>query len=219
MSSQALSAQVRTVLGKKVKYLRKEGLIPCTVYGKGFDAVSAQVGAREFESLFRKAGRTSIIDLTIDGHGMQSVFVQDIQRHPVSRGILHIDFKVVDLKKPVHVEVPVVAVGESPMVARGDALLNHVLNMLMVEALPNDIPQHIDVDISGLDAIDKVIHVSDLPAQTSYKILAAANQPLLSLSQLRAVEAEEPAEEEQPAEPELIRKPRAEDGEEGEDEE
>jgi large subunit ribosomal protein L25 len=206
---QILSAQVRTVLGKKVKYLRKSGQIPCTVYGKGFDAVSTQVSAREFELVFRKSGRTSLIDLNIDGYSMQSVFVQDIQRHPVTRAVLHIDFKVVDLKKAVYVEVPIVAVGESPLVARGDALLNHVLSMVMVEALPNDLPQHIDVDISGLDAIDKVIHIGDLAPQANYKILTDASQVLLSLSQLRELE-EEPVVA-APAEPELIRKPRGEE--------
>jgi large subunit ribosomal protein L25 len=104
-----------------------------------------------------------------------------------------------------------VAVGESPMVARGDALLNHVLNSLMVEALPNDLPQHIDIDISGLDSLDKSIHVRDLAGQGSYKILADADQVLLSLSQLRA--SEETPVVEAPAEPELIRKPRADDEE------
>ncbi len=205
-SHQILSAQVRTVLGKKVKYLRKAGQIPCTVYGKGFDAVSAQVNTRDFENIFRKSGRTSLIDLTIAEQSMQSVFVQDIQRHPVTRAILHIDFKVVDLKKAVFMEVPIVAVGESPVVARGDALLNHVINMVLVEALPNDLPQHIDVDISVLDAMDKAIHVSDLATQAAYKILAEPTQVILSLSQLRAEEAA--PEVVAPAEPELIRKPR-----------
>ncbi|NNJ09724.1 50S ribosomal protein L25 [Chloroflexales bacterium ZM16-3] len=202
---QILNAQVRTVLGKKVKYLRTEGKIPATVYGKGFEAVSTQVSARDFEITFRKAGRTSLIDLMIEGYSMQSVFVQDIQRHPVTRNILHIDFKVVDLLKSVTVEVPIVVVGESPLVARGDALLNHVLNSMMVAALPNDLPQHIDIDISVLDAMDKVIHVRDLIGQVNYKILADPNQVLLSLSQLRAIE-DVPAVE-TPTEPELIRKP------------
>jgi large subunit ribosomal protein L25 len=206
---QTLTAKVRTVLGKKVKYLRTNGQIPCTVYGKGFEAVSAQVSAREFETIFRKSGRTALIDLLIEGQGEQAVFVQDVQRHPVTRAILHLDFKVVDLKKAVHVEVPVLAVGESPLVVRGDALLNHIVNTVMVEALPNDLPQRIDVDISGLTTMDKAIHVGDLPAQAGYKILTEASQVLFSLGQLRAVE-EGPVVE-VPVEPELIRKPRTEE--------
>ncbi len=208
---QSLNAEVRTVFGKKVKYLRSSGLIPCTIYGKGFEPVSAQVSAREFELVFRKAGRTTLIDLNIGTQGISAVFVQDIQRHPVTRAILHIDFKVVDLKKLVHVEVPVIAVGESPLVARGDALLNHPLTMVMVESLPNDLPQHIEVDVSCMDTMDKVIHVRDLAAQTGYKILNDGGDVLFSLGQLRAIQEETLAEA--PAEPELIRKPRAADEE------
>jgi large subunit ribosomal protein L25 len=206
-----IEAKKRAITGKKVKRLRRDGLIPATVYGKGFTPVSIQVDDRAFNLTFRKAGRTSLIDLMIDG-AQTSVFVQDVQRHPLSRGIIHIDFKVVDLKVAMQVEVPVVAVGESPLVARGDALLNHALNVVMVEALPADIPQHIEVDVSGLDDFDKSIHAGDIKAEGKYKILTAADTVVLSLTTTRGA-AEEPADEATPAEPELIRKPRADDEE------
>lgn len=205
-----IEAQRRTVTGKKVKHLRSKGLIPATVYGKGFEPVSVQVDDRLFNLVYRKAGRTSLIDLMIDG-SQTSVFVQEVQRHPLSRGIIHIDFKVVDLKVAIQVEVPVIATGESPLAARGDALLNHALSVVMVEALPADLPQHIEVDVSVLDAMDKSIHVRDVKIDGKYKILTDADTVLLSLAQLRAVE-EEPVTE-APAEPELIRKPREADDE------
>lgn len=207
-----IDARRRTVTGKQVKHLRKQGLIPATVYGKGFEPVSVQLDDRAFNAMYRKAGRTSLIDLMIDDV-QTSVFVQEVQRHPLSRAIIHIDFKVVDLKVAIHVEVPVIATGESPLVARGDALLNHALGVLMVEALPAELPQHIEVDISGLDTIDKSIQVRDVKVEGKYKILTDPDAVLLSLTQVRAVE-EEPAAEETPAEPELIRKPREEEGEE-----
>ena len=114
----------------------------------------------------------------------------------------------------MQVEVPVIAVGESPLVARGDALLNHALNTVEVEALPADIPQHIEVDISVLDAYDKSIQAGDIKVEGRYKILTPADTVLLSLSQTR-VTAEEEAAEEAPAEPELIRKPRGDEEDEG----
>jgi large subunit ribosomal protein L25 len=120
----------------------------------------------------------------------------------------------VDLKVAIQIEVPVVTVGESPLVARGDAMINHVLNSLLVEALPAELPQHIEVDVSGLDELDKSIHVSDVHAEKSFKILNDGDQVLISLTQVRAAEEEEPAAEEA-AEPELIRRGR-EDEEEGE---
>lgn len=207
-----IDAGTRTVIGKQVKHLRKQGLIPATVYGKGFDPVSVQIDDRAFNQMYRRAGRTSLIDLLIDGTNA-SVFVQAVQRHPLSRAIIHVDFKVVDLKVAIQVEVPVIAVGESPLVARGDALLNHALNTVLVEALPAELPQHIEVDISGLDELDKSIHVSDVVIDGKYRLLNDPESVLLSLTQVRAAE-EEPAEE-APAEPELIRKPREsdEDGE------
>ncbi len=208
-----IEANKRTITGKKVKRLRRDGLIPATVYGKGYTPASIQMDDRAFNLTFRKAGRTSLIDLMIDGT-LTSVFVQDVQRHPLSRAIIHIDFKVVDLKVAMQVEVPVIAVGESPLVARGDALLNHALNTVEVEALPADIPQHIEVDISVLDAYDKSIQAGDIKVEGKYKILTPADTVLLSLSQTR-VTAEEEAAEEAPAEPELIRKPRGDEEDEG----
>jgi large subunit ribosomal protein L25 len=206
-----ISATKRTVTGKKVKTLRRQGLIPATVYGKGYEPVSVQLEDRAFNTLYRRAGRTSLIDLMIDG-AQTSVFIQEVQRHPLSRGIIHIDFKVVDLKVAIQVEVPIVAVGESPLAARGDALLNHALSVVLVEALPAELPQHIEVDVSVLDDMDKSIHVRDVKIDGKYKILTDADAVLLSLSQLRAVEEEPTAEV--PAEPELIRKSRESDDEE-----
>ena len=203
-----IDAQTRTIIGKKVAALRKQGLIPATVYGKGFTPINVQVEDRAFNLTYRKAGRTSLINLTID-EVRTSVFVQAVQRHPVIRNIIHIDFKVVDLKVAIHVEVPVNAVGESPLVARGDAILNHALSVVLVEALPAELPQHIEVDVSGLDTMDKSIHVRDIKVAGSYKILTDPETVVLSLAQVRAIE-EEPAAA-TPAEPELIRRPRESD--------
>jgi large subunit ribosomal protein L25 len=210
-SNHTLDAGVREVIGKKVKHLRKQGLIPATVYGKGFAPVSISVDERAFMGIYRRSGKTALIDLNIAG-AAASVFVQEVQRHPLSRNIIHIDFKAVDLKVAIHIEVPITTVGESPMVARGDAMINHVLNSVMVEALPAELPQHIEVDVSGLDELDKSIAVADIPAATGYKILTDPAQVLISLTQVRAVEDEPAAET--PAEPELIRPDRGSDDEE-----
>ena len=215
MSNNSLDAATRTVIGKKVKQLRKQGQIPATVYGKGFTPASIAVEERAFTSVYRKAGKTALIDLNIGGK-TQAVFVQALQRHPLKRNIIHIDFKAVDLKVAIQIEVPITTVGESPVVARGDALINHVLNSVLIEALPAELPQHIEVDVSGLDELDKHIAVSDLPTSRTYKVLNDPEQLLISLTQVRAAEEEQPAEE-SPAEPELIRKPREDD--EGGDEE
>lgn len=212
-TANTLDVAVREVFGKKVKYLRKQGLIPATVYGKGVEPISIQMEERSFGGVYRKAGKTALIELNIPGRGQLAVFVQELQRHPVTRLVMHADFKVVDLKIAVQIDVPILAIGESPLVARGDALLNHVLNTVMVEALPANLPQHIEIDVSILDDMEKSIHVRDLPTFTGYKILTDADQVLLSLSQLRAEEVEPVVAAAALPEPELIRKTREDDEE------
>lgn len=210
MATNTIDATVREIFGKKVKHLRTQGLIPATVYGKGFEPTSITVAERPFNVVYRKLGKTALVDLDVAGKQL-AVFVQAVQRHPIKRHIIHIDFKAVDLKVAIQIEVPVITIGESPIVARGDAMINHVLNSVLVSALPAELPQHIEVDVSVLDEIDKSISVSDIPAAKGYKILNDADQVLISLTQMRADE-EEPAEA-APAEPELIRKPREDDEE------
>jgi large subunit ribosomal protein L25 len=212
-TNHSLDAQKREILGKKVKGLRKQGLIPATVYGKGVEPVSVQLEERGFNTLYRKVGKTALIDLNIPGLSKLSVFVQTVQRHPITRVIIHADLKAVDVNKPVQIEVPITVTGESPLVARGDAMLNHVINTVLIEALPGNLPQHIDVDINGLDQLDKTITVADLPTGGGYKVLNDATEVLLSLSQTRVSADEEPVAEVS-VEPELVRKER-----EGDDEE
>lgn len=209
-----LDAQPREVHGKKVKTLRRQGLIPATVYGKGAEPASVQLDDRAFNTLYRRAGKTALIDMNIAGLGKRAVFVQAVQRHPLTRAIIHADFKVVDVNKPVHMEVPVTLVGESPLVSRGDAMINQVIATVLVEALPANLPQHIDIDVSGLDELDKSLTVADLPTGGGYKVLTDAEQVLISLSQTRAA-ADEEAAEEVSVEPELVRRDREGD-EEGE---
>ena len=202
----------RTLTGKKVNRLRREGLLPATVYGKGVGPFTVQMNLRTFNDVYRKAGRTGLIDLAIPGQVGVSAFVHSLQRHPVSRSILHGDFLAVDLRVEVTVEVPVHIVGEPEIVRRGDALLNQVLTSLAVHALPADIPSFVEVDISGLDSLEKSIHVSDIVLPTKGTIVTPAEELVVSLTPAR--ESEEPTEAEAAAEPELVREQREdEDGE------
>jgi large subunit ribosomal protein L25 len=206
----SLDVQLRTVRGKKVKYLRDQGLLPATVYGKGVDPVSIQVDGKTFYNLYRKAGQTSLIEIAIPGQRKKlSTFVHDIQRHPVTRSIIHADFRAVDLKVAINAEVPINLIGTSPLVERGDAVLNQSLSQLEVHALPANIPSYIEVDVSDLDSLDKNIHVSELPRGVDYEIVTDDEEVIVSLSQVRAaVEEEEEEEEAAPTEPELVREER-----------
>jgi len=202
-----LDLENRTLVGKKVNKLRRDGVLPATVYGKGVGPFTVQLSARGFNEVYRRAGKTALVDLTIPGQPVQSAFIHSLQRHPVSRAILHADFLVVDLKTEISVEVPIHLVGESELVERGDATLNQVLNTLTVRALPAELPSFIEVDISVLDSLDKSIHVRDIPALEHGALVADEDELVVSLSQSRP---EEVVEEEEPAaaEPELVREKR-----------
>ena len=216
MADYSFDVQVRTVLGKKVAVLRREGLLPATVYGKGITPVSIQLDARTFNNTYRHVGRTALVDLNIPNHPQQSAFVHAVQRHPVSRSIIHVDFRVVDLRVEITVDVPITFTGESPLVEREDAILNQVLSTLSVRALPANLPQHIEVDISGLDEMDKTIHVRDVASTDTYSIVTDPDELLISLAPARVQEEEEPVEE-APVEGELIRPERASDEDEDEE--
>src|SRR5262245_7686605 len=210
-TTHSLAVELRTVLGKKVKQLRRSGLLPATVYGKGISPISIQIDERTFTSTYRHVGRTALVELNIPNQPIQSAFIHAVQRHPVSRSIIHVDFRVVDLKVAITVEVPLTFTGESPLVERGDAVLNQVLNSVEVRALPAELPSHIEVDISGLDELDKTIRVRDLPTASTYTIVTDEDELVVSLGQAREEEVEEEVEEEAPVEPELIREQREEE--------
>jgi large subunit ribosomal protein L25 len=200
-----VALEKRSVTGKKVKHLRQQGLLPATVYGKGVGPFTVQLPQKAFQELIRKAGRTRIVELSIPGESMISAFVHALQRHPVTRDIIHVDFHAVDLKVEVTISVPIHIVGTSVLVGRGDALLNQAMSSIDVSALPTALPASIDVDISGLDAFDKSIHVRDLVAPAGSAFAADGDDLVVSLTPARA---EEEITEEASAEPELIREKR-----------
>jgi large subunit ribosomal protein L25 len=201
-----LSLEPRTVLGKKVKTLRRAGILPATVYGKGVASIAVQVEEHTFNDLYRRAGRTTLVDLQIPDQPILSSFIHALQRHPVSRAIIHVDFLAVDLLTEMVVAVPLHIVGESPLVARNDALLNVVQTTLDVRALPTDVPSAINVDVSGLDSFDKSIYVRDITPPDKVTIEMSADELLVSLTPTRPeAEEEEPLAEEITAEPELVR--------------
>jgi len=202
-----LAVELRSVVGKKVKRLRQKGLVPATVYGKSFAPVTIQVNERNFNTIYRQVGRTSLVELDLPDKPV--AFIQAVQRHPISRLIIHADFRVVDLKVAITTEVPIVLTGKSPLAERGIATLSHALTTVVVEALPAELPQHIEIDLSVLDSLEKSIHVRDLPKGAGYEILTAGDELVVWLAPVTVkVEAEA---EVKTAEPEVVRKKREEE--------
>ncbi len=203
MDKLTLTLEPRTITGKKVKRLRKAGLVPASICGKGVPNENFQLDAKTFGLVYRQAGRTTLIDLQLPT-GMHSAFVRQVQVHPVSRQYLHVDFRIVDLRVEMTADVPIVAVGENELVERGDGVLSMPLAALHIKALPGDIPHTIEVDISRIRDFTTVLHVRDLDLGPNVQILTSPDEMIATISQSRmAAEEEAITEQEQLGEPEL----------------
>ncbi len=158
-----LTLDAREAHGKANKRLRRAGLVPGVVFGKGEESTPVQIDAKVFETLYRQAGRTSVVNMHLPGKsGITSGIIKSVQRNPLSGRAIHVDFFLVNLKQEMELDVPIVFTGEAPAVEETGGTLLHNLSSLHVKALPNDIPQQVVVDVSVLRTLDVAIHVRDL---------------------------------------------------------
>ncbi|MEK7061355.1 MAG: 50S ribosomal protein L25 [Patescibacteria group bacterium] len=162
MEKVTLKAQIRKDIGRKVKLLRKEGVLPANIYGKKIKSESVQVDLKDFLAVYKKVGDTGLLYIN-----ERPVLVANVQKNPVSDSLLHVDFHQVDLKEKVEAKVSVELVGESPAEKQSIGTVVQYLNEIEVEALPTDLPDKFEIDISELTEVDQVVHVKDLPYDKS----------------------------------------------------
>ncbi len=221
MDRLSLHAEERIILGKKVKRLRKDGLLPGHVFGKGLEGETVAVSSRDFLKTFHLAGETGLIDLKIGKEKVRPVLVREVQYDPVSGHPIHIDFYQVNLSEKVKVPVPLVLIGEQPeSVHLGETIVLQTLNEVEVEALPTDLVEKIEVDISPLKLVDDAITVGQLnydrdkltidagPEEIVVKLAPAVTAEMEKLLEEQAAEtaaaAVETEEEGAPAEGEAV---------------
>lgn len=201
MSRPQLSAAARQVHGKAVKNLRRQGIVPAVVFGHGVASNSIQLDGHEFELLRRRTGRNTLLDLSLDGEKAVPVLVHGVQEHPISRRPVHVDLLVVKMTEELMVEVPVVVTGESSAVERMGGVLLQLRNSVQVRALPDHLPQSVEIDISPLEDFDQVLHVSDIIIPGDVTLVTDGGEPLARVQAPRVEEAapevEEPAEGEE----------------------
>ena len=198
MARPVVTLQPRTITGKKVKQLRRQGIAPASICGKGVENQNVQVNVREFDAVYRQVGRTALVDLQLPNtRALPSAFVRQVQRNPVNGQLIHVDFRVVDLLVEMTVDVPVVIVGENELVKREQAVAVLSHPTLSVRGLPTDLPQLIEVDISGLEDFTSTIHVSDLKLSDTFEILTPAEEAVATLSASTTQEDEAHLQEEE----------------------
>jgi large subunit ribosomal protein L25 len=156
-------------ISKNTNTLRREGILPAVVYGRGNESTPIAVNRKIFEKLFRTAGESTVIQLSGLG-ATKDVLIQQVDVHPVTGEAIHADFYAIQKGQKVTVSVPLEFDGVSPAVKDFGGILTKVMHELEIECEPKDLPHAIHVDISALTALDSQIHVSDLKLPASAKI-------------------------------------------------
>lgn len=209
MADYTIDAEVREVTGKKVGALRRAGIVPATIYGPKQEPVNVQIPYRPLEIALAKAGGSHLIELST-GKFTQTVLVRSVQRNPISRKIMHVDFFALDMKSLLRTNVPVHYTGESPAVAAKQGVLVTGPTVLLVELLPSKLMDHIAVDVSTLTEVGAAIHVRDLNLGDDVAILNDPEELLARVTQTAAARSEEDVEaaeeESTSSEPEVLKK-------------
>lgn len=161
MKRPKIIAEKRETLGRKVKKLRREGLLPANLYGKKIKSLALQLKIDDFQKIWREAGETGLVEVEIE-EKIHPVLIHNVQIHPVSGFPLHVDFHEVSLTEKTTARVPIELVGESPAVEQKIGVLIQPLSEVEVEALPADLPEKLTVDISGLTEVDHAVTVADI---------------------------------------------------------
>jgi large subunit ribosomal protein L25 len=164
-----LAAEKRTLFGKKLKKPRLEGKTPANIFGQNFTSMAISVDAKEFKKVYQNVKKTGILRLKLEKEEIP-VLIFQIQLHPVNQQILHVDFRKVDLKQKLITEVPVKIVGQSPAVEQKGGYLLISKDRLQIEALPEDIPTEITIDIGSLAEINQEIKVEQIKIEGKYQI-------------------------------------------------
>jgi len=188
-----LKVSKRKITGRKVKKLRGEGILPANIYGKDIKSLSVQLPTKDFKVVFEQAGETGIIEVSVDKETKaRPVLIHNVHLHPVTDEFLHADFHQVELTKKVTVDIPIELKGEAPAVSKGGVLLQ-LMDEVEVEALPTDLPDKFEINVSKLEEIGQRISLKDLKVSDKIKLMVNNLDELI-------VKIEEPTKEEKPEE-------------------
>jgi large subunit ribosomal protein L25 len=166
-----LVAAKRTAVGKRARRLRVEGKIPAVMYGRGVKNEPLELEAKAVERMYRLAGGNKIVALKVGEGRAKNVLFHAVQRGASRDELTHIDFYVVRMDEVIRTAIPLRYTGESTAVYQQEGHLVQNLTTVEVEALPGDLPESIEVDISGLDDFEKAITLADLAIPAGVKLI------------------------------------------------
>jgi len=204
-----LTAEERTVIGKKVKVLRRQGIVPAIIYGTIVDEpIPVSLDARELNRTYIDYGNISLVDVHLNDD-THTVYIRTVQQDPVTRAPLHAELFAPNLLVRMTASIPIILIGHSPNL---DGVVTQLRDTVEVEGLPTDILGAIEVDVSGLEEIEDTIWVSDLELPGDVDLITDGEEPIVRLMEVR-LELDEPEEDEEGLEGEEGEE--AEEGEEG----
>lgn len=194
MKAIPLTAEIRKEVGKRTQKLRKQDLIPATVYGRDVKSVSLSMPAKDFMKVYGQAGETGLVDLKFGSESLHTL-ISDVQFHPLTRLPLHVQFHAVKLTEKLKANVPLELIGESPAVVNNIGILLQTLNEVEVEALPTDLPEKIEIDVTALLEVGQQISVGDLKIPSGVELLTPKEEIVVKVASAISEEAKKEAEE------------------------
>jgi len=192
----SLKAAKRDILGKKSRFLRRQGVTPAHIFGHGIESLALQCDTAELQRVISQGGTTRLIDVSIEAEDIpRSVFIREIQKDQLSGQLLHVDFYQIKMTEEITAEIPIILVGEAPAAKSKENIIEHILNQLEVSCLPGRIPPQIEVDLAPLEEAGDAIHVRDIALGEGIATTADPDQLIVKVSKIKiAVEKEAVAE-------------------------
>jgi len=191
-----INANKREVMGKKVRALRRTGITPAHLYGKGTEPTSLQVDSLALGKILSRAGTSRLISLKVDGESEpRNVLVKEVQTDHLGETVIHLDLFQVSMTEKIKVRVPVVMTGEAPAVKAKLGTVMQNMRTVEVACLPADMPSSLEVDLSVLVELDDSIHVRDMKPKEGISIVSDPDDLIVKVGMVRVhVEEVKPTE-------------------------
>lgn len=200
MERHTLTVKKRTIFGKKVKKIRSQGELPANIYGKGIKSEAVSIQLKNFQKVYRKVGETGLVLLTVENEPKERpVLFHNLQLDPATDNLLHVDCYQVDLKEKVTAKIPVATVGSAKAVSDKIGVLLQPLLEIEIEALPSDLPEKIEIDVSKLSQVDEALFVKDIQVdKEKINVLTNPEEIIVKIGRLitKEMEAQIAAEKE-----------------------
>ncbi|MBU1039372.1 50S ribosomal protein L25 [Patescibacteria group bacterium] len=214
-----LSVSSRSDQGKTVKKIRTQGLVPGVVYGNSVDNQPVSVDKLVFDKIYRQVGESSLFDLVVDGREPVKVLVKEVQIHPTTGQVRHVDFHQIKMDEKLTVEVPIKFIGEPKAVKELGGILVKNISSIEVECLPKDLVHEIEVDITGLAEFNKGLLIKEIKLPQGLKLISGGEEVLVVVTEPRSEAELEELKQEVKEDVSKIAKVEDKEGKEDEDEE